>query len=304
MFDYLILAIIVLSFIVSALSTFEVLHITSSSSRGDPELSHGIQIRRWFMAMIGVANGIRFICSILLELYLYSCGVAKADPLPEIDLSLKVVPSLFYFTMYSLLTVYFGQLSFTVRGVASFRIRNIWIVTNALLYGFVIMTLFFHLPELVYMSIFVAYTTNLTATTWFSCSLFNFLPTAVASLSATNNRERIMKKLSPLMIGCGIGLLFNVGNYLYLYISCSISTFDIAGSREFLLSLIGEILPSLLFIWAIAKPTMTGEDPSLLTTVVDAASDNPVMNYLQKEENKPIKSSGATRPNPANYEAL
>jgi hypothetical protein len=166
------------------------------------------------------------------------------------------------------------------------------------------MTLFFHLPALVYLSIFVAYIANLMATTWFSYSIFNFLPTTVASLSATNNRERIIKKLSPLMVGAGIGLVFNAGNYLYLYISCSISTFDIAGSREFLLSLIGEILPSLLFIWVISKPTVMGEDSSLLTYVVDAASDNVVMNYLQKEENKPIKPSAGTRPNPANYEAL
>ena len=63
-----------LSLFVAIMASLEVFHI-SGSSRGDPDLSHGLQIRRWFMATIALSNGARVVCSLLNEIYAYSCEV-------------------------------------------------------------------------------------------------------------------------------------------------------------------------------------------------------------------------------------
>ena len=143
---------------VSVLSTLEVYSISSNLVRGDPDLSHGLQVRRWFMAAVGAANGARAIGVLLELLYTYICELLMVSPSLAVLTSFRLIPSLPYFTMYSLLTVYMAQLCYTVNGLPFFHVRNLWFFSNFSLYLVVIISLVFFVgSDYAYGSFFVTY---------------------------------------------------------------------------------------------------------------------------------------------------
>ena len=264
-----------LSLLVAVLALLEVWHI-SGQSRGDPDLSHGLQIRRWFMATIALANGARLVCSLLSEVYAYSCGLWNAFMKEIVLVVLRCVPSLLYFTMYSLLTVYFAQLSYTVKGLPFFHVRNSWFITNLLLYAIVLLNfVLVSSAEYVYLSIFVACALNLIVVVWFSASVFSYFPN-----QAGGNTQRIFKRLLPLVIVCVIGLIFTALNYALLFLHSSPSTsagMMVFSLAEVLLLIMAETVPSLAFLYLVSKRQITGEKSSLLTTVIQTAATNPLL---------------------------
>jgi hypothetical protein len=262
--------VLALSLFVAVIALLEVWHI-SGQSRGDPDLSHGLQISRWFMATIALANGARLICSLLAEVYAYTCDLMHADMKEMVLVVLRVCPSLLYFTMYSLLTVYFAQLSYTVKGLPFFHVRNSWFITNLLLYAIVLLNfVLVSSAEYVYLSIFVAYALNLIVMVWFSASIFSYFPNV-----ASGNVLRVFKRLLPLVVVCVTGLAFTGLNYILLYLRAAPSTNTIGtGTLEFslvevALLIMAEIAPSLAFLYLVSKRKTEGERSSLLTTVVN-----------------------------------
>jgi len=220
-----------------------------------------------------------------------------AVPSGLIPLTLQVLPSLFYFTMYSLLTVYFAQLCYTVNGLPFFHVRNLWFLTNVCLYALMIVCLIFKLGSTyVFGMLFFSYCANLIVMAWFGVSIFKFFPSSAASptsvlhpplhqqqpyqhsplMNASNsNSQRIVTVLLPLIITCCSGLSIGVINFLVLALQVlpsSISSTPPTSSQVlleiFLLSL-AEVLPSLGFLYLVYKrDTSTSlEEPSLLSRI-------------------------------------
>lgn len=259
-----------LSLFVAIVASLEVFHI-SGSSRGDPDLSHGLQIRRWFMATIALANGARVVCSLLNEIYAYSCEVMNVDMKDMVLVTLEVCPSLLYFTMYSLLTVYFAQLSYTVKGLPFFHVRNSWFITNLLLYAIVLLNFVLESSaKYVYISVFTAYILNLSVVVWFSISVFSYFPS-----STSGNLHRITKRLLPLIIVCFTGLAFNAMNYFicFLRTASNDSMLRSPSIAEVLTLIMAETVPSIVFLFLVSKRATSGEETSLLTSVVDSATN-------------------------------
>ena len=266
-----------LSLFVAIMASLEVFHI-SGSSRGDPDLSHGLQIRRWFMATIALSNGARVVCSLLNEIYAYSCEVMNVGMKDMVLVTLEVCPSLLYFTMYSLLTVYFAQLSYTVKGLPFFHVRNSWFITNLLLYAIVLLNFVLESSaEYVYLSVFTAYVLNLMVVVWFSYSVFSYFPN-----NTSGNLHRITKRLLPLIIVCVTGLLFNGLNYLICFLrsSSNDSMLSSPSILEVLTLIMAETIPSIAFLFLVSKRATSGEQASLLTSVVDSTT-NP---FSSREE--------------------
>jgi hypothetical protein len=268
---------LLLSLFVAIMASLEVFHI-SGSSRGDPDLSHGLQIRRWFMATIALANGARVVCSLLNEIYAYSCEVMNVSMKDMVLVTLEVCPSLLYFTMYSLLTVYFAQLSYTVKGLPFFHVRNSWFITNLLLYAIVLLNFVLESSaEYVYLSVFTAYILNLIVVVWFSFSVFSYFPS-----NTSGNLHRITKRLLPLIVVCFTGLAFNGLNYFICFLrsASNDSVLSTPSVLEVLTLVMAETVPSIAFLFLVSKRTTSGEQASLLTSVVDSTT-NP---FASREE--------------------
>lgn len=230
-----------LSLAVSVLSTLEVYSISNSLVRGDPDLSHGLQIRRWFMAAIGTSSGVRSLCTILEAFYIYACAIFVTVPTVSLELSFRVIPSLLYFTMYSLLTVYLAQLCYTVNGLPFFHVRNVWFFSNFSLYLLVLVSIvFMESPTYVYCEFCIAHLLNLCAFSWYGISVFKFIPTlasstssarllaplkkptnsttnspsAVNSYSASN--ARVLARLLPLIVVGHVGVILSLLTFLLM----------------------------------------------------------------------------------------
>jgi len=224
-----------LSLSVSVLSTLEVYSISSSLVRGDPDLSHGLQVRRWFMGAVGSASGARAIGGVLEILYDYICDLLQTAPSPGFLTSLRVIPSLLYFTMYSLLTVYLAQLCYTVNGLPFFHVRNMWFFCNFSLYLLVLISVMFFVgSEYTYAAFLVAYLLNLGMFTWYGNSVFKVIPAqmaassglasltptkksqATASSALSSSTARVLARLWPLVVVCGVGVCLSSLNYMLL----------------------------------------------------------------------------------------
>ena len=251
---------------VSVLSALEVSHASS----GEHDHSHGHQIRRWFMATVSGANAARAISSIADGVYTYMCTMLKVEPQAHLETSISVFPSLLYFTMYSLLAVYFAQLVYTVQGVPFFRVRNVWFFTNLLLYVTVIFSVIFLTSlEYVYFAIFLTYFANLVLIGWYSNSVFNHFPepTTGRSMSASAaSVAKITTKLYPVVVVSLGGLFVNVLHYGML-------AFDVIKRHQVVMRVLlfaaGEVGPSIALLYLVSKRSERGEEASLLTKVVE-----------------------------------
>jgi hypothetical protein len=219
---------------------------------------------------------------------------------------LEVCPSLLYFTMYSLLTVYFAQLSYTVKGLPFFHVRNSWFITNLLLYVIVVLNFVLESSaKYVYLSIFTAYVLNSVVVVWFSVSVFNYFPSA-----ASGNITRVTKRLFPLVVMCFTGLVFNDLNYFICFMRAAhvytYSAHDLylpilskPSMLEILTLVMAETIPSVVFLFLVSKRQLSGEESSLLTTVVDSASNaNPMTRFKGGGE-----AGGEEYPRGGGYEA-
>lgn len=232
---------LVLALCISVVSTLEVYSISSSLVRGDPDLSHGLQIRRWFMGAIGGASGARAGCTLAELFYEYMCTMLNLAPSHGLLTSLRVLPTLLYYTMYTLLTVYLVQLVYTINGMPFFHVRNIWFFANFSLYLVVVTAVaFLPAPSYIFGVLFVAYAANLVIVGWYGTQIFKFMPavpaststgklssstassssssaaSASASSSSKTAQSKIRARFMPLIIVCCVGVSINCLNFLLL----------------------------------------------------------------------------------------
>lgn len=281
-----------LSLSVSVLATLEVYSFSSSLTRGDPDLSHGLQVRRWFMAAVGSASGARAIGDVLELLYSYLCrSLLLVTPNPGVLSSLRILPSLPYFTMYSLLTVYMAQLCYTVNGLPFFHVRNMWFFSNFSLYLVVVISiLFFFGSDYAYGAFFVAYLLNLVMFTFYGTSVFKVIPTqtsggarglapnkkpvvvpipALNAASTSASTARILARLWPFVVVCCVGVCLSSLNFLLMACKVLTPSQDIV---EIVLAIFSEVVPSIAFLYLMPKLENSFDEPSLLSMVVRATS--------------------------------
>jgi hypothetical protein len=136
---------------------------------------------------------------------------------------------------------------------------------------------------------------------WFSVSVFNYFPSA-----ASGNITRVTKRLFPLVVMCFTGLVFNDLNYFICFMRAAhvytYSAHDLylpilskPSMLEILTLVMAETIPSVVFLFLVSKRQLSGEESSLLTTVVDSASNaNPMTRF---------KGGGEEYPRGGGYEA-
>lgn len=231
---------LVLALCISVVATLEVYSISSSLVRGDPDLSHGLQIRRWFMGAIGGASGARAGCTLAELFYEYMCTMLSLAPSDGLLTSLRVLPTLLYYTMYTLLTVYLAQLVYTVNGMPFFHVRNVWFFANFFLYLVVVTAVaFLPAPNYVFGAFFLAYAADLVIVGWYGMQAFKFMPTTTNSASTSTGKlsgsssssssapssslqasaamqARIRSRLMPLIVVCCVGVSISCLNFLLL----------------------------------------------------------------------------------------
>ena len=266
--------------------------------RGDHDLmSHGQQIRRWFMYMIAVASGMRVLCTLTkgVTVYLRSYFIADDKSAGNVmDTLLALLPSLFYFTLYSLLTVYFAQLCYTAMGQTFFHVRNVFLSANILLYAIVIVELlFFQDLSVIYMICALAFAFNLVVVLWFGIGLFNHFPadtsidTGKGNVNSTGhspperqhiisnnhnpssnsanvraNVQLVKTRLLPLVIACVVGLSMEMFHAVLLFTNYTKAR-DITTDSIFVLC--SELLPSVVFLYFVGpKSEENSEESSLL----------------------------------------
>jgi len=292
-----------LSLCVCVISAMEVRHIGApSQARGDPDLSHGQQIRRWFMYSIAAANGMRFLTTLVDILYVHIYNLFGAAPGLNSQLAFTALPSLLTFTMFSLLTVYFAQLCYTVMGMPFFHVRNSWFAGNLLLYILVLIGLFVYVDSgLVCGALAAFFSANCLLVGWFGMNVFKFFPQESASASAgagvgigsgsssssgstnTPDSHKVRARLLPLVAACLLGLGLDAATYFRLFfIDPDITSQVVVDTTLIIMS---EILPSTVFLWVVSRRASEGENTSLLTATVAATGRLPIINWYKSVDN-------------------
>jgi len=283
-----------LSLCVCVISAMEVRHIGApSQARGDPDISHGQQIRRWFMYAIAAANGMRSLTTLVDLLYVHIYSLFNSAPGKVSQLSFLALPSLLVFTMYTLLTVYFAQLCYTVMGLPFFHVRNSWFLANVLLYFLVLIGLFVSVNStLVWGSFAVAFATNFFVAGWFGMNLFKYFPAETEKTASgagisnfiagagtsgpAPNVEQVRARLTPLIGASLFGLFVDSASYFRLYFIDPDITSQVVVTATLIIC--AEILPATVFLWAVSRRGNDGERASLLTATVAATGRLPIMN--------------------------
>ena len=297
----------VLSLCVCVISAMEVRHIGApSQARGDPDLSHGQQIRRWFMYSIAAANGMRSLTTLVDILYVHIYNLFGAAPGLNSQLAFTALPSLLTFTMFSLLTVYFAQLCYTVMGMPFFHVRNSWFAGNLLLYILVLIGLFVYVDSgLVCGALAASFGTNCLVVGWFGMNVFKFFPQESASASAsagagvgigsgsssgssssntnTPGSHQVRARLQPLVAACMLGLGLDAATYFRLFFIGPDITSQVVVNTT--LIIMAEILPSIVFLWVVSRRASEGENTSLLTATVAATGRLPIINWYKSVDN-------------------
>jgi hypothetical protein len=293
----------VFSLCVCVISAMEVRHIGApSQARGDPDLSHGQQIRRWFMYSIAAANGMRSITTLVDILYVHVYSLFGAAPGLTSQLSFTALPSLLTFTMFSLLTVYFAQLCYTVMGMPFFHVRNCWFAGNLLLYLLVLFGLFVYVDSgIVCGALATAFGTTFLVVGWFGMNVFKYFPLGSANACATGggigiscdsssgtntpNAQQVRARLLPLVTACMLGLGVDAAMYCKLFFVDAGITSQVVVNTSFIIC--AEILPSTVFLWVVSRRASEGEHTSLLTATVAATERLPIINWYNSVDNSP-----------------
>jgi hypothetical protein len=285
----------VLSLCASIVSAMEVRHIDAPSrTSGDTDLSHGQQIRRWFMYSIAAANGMRAVSTLLDGVYIHVYSLFNATPGLTSLLSFTALPSLLTFTTYSLLTVYFAQLCYTVMGMPFFHVRNSWFLVNLILYLAVLAGLFIVMNgQIVCGALASAFIADFAVVGWFGFSVFKHFPSETGSnknaSGAGGHIPHVKSRLLPLIAICMFGLALDATVYasLFYFESGVINNSIMTNS----LIICAEILPSLAFLWLVSRKESQGEEASLLTATVTATGRLPILNWYSSIEGVNIENS-------------
>lgn len=234
----------------------------ASSSNRDAETT-GTAVRKSFLIAICTASFARVVSVVALAIY-YNNEVTKAtDAMKQTPLieMLRFVPSCIYVTVYTMVTVYFAQMCYTVsvNSVSYSQLRSMFFVGNVLTYATVIFFIAVHpIDYAVYWVFLVSYSVTFVSTLFYGYSLLKLLPGSTAHHQRT--ARRVMARFVPLLIICLTGLLFGTARYFCLVVSLLPSYLAVSRQFEFdfIAFTLSEILPSLLVILLLAKKSNSG----------------------------------------------
>ena len=234
---------------------------TSNSNR-DAETT-GTAVRKSFLIAISTASFARVVSVTVLAAYYYnevsvSTDASKQPPLIEM---LRYMPSCIYVTVYTLVTVYFAQMCYTVsvNSVSYSQLRSMFFVGNVLTYSTVIFFIAVHpVNYAVYWVFLVSYSVTFLSTLFYGYSLFKLLPGSTAHHQRT--ARKVMARFVPLLIICLTGLLLGTVHFFTLVISVIpiFTTISQQFEFDFAAFTLSEILPSLLIILLLAKKSSIG----------------------------------------------
>lgn len=258
---------------------------TSNSNR-DAETT-GTAVRKSFLIAISTASFARVIAVTALAVYYYNqvtvtTDASKQSPLIEM---LRYMPSCIYVTVYTMVTVYFAQMCYTVsvNSVSYSQLRSMFFVGNVLTYGTVIFFIAVRpVNYAVYWVFLVSYSVTFLSTLFYGYSLFKLLPGSTAHHQRT--ARKVMARFVPLLIICLTGLLFGTVHFFYLVISVQPITSTISQQFEFdfIAFTLSEILPSLLVILLLAKKSSTGSTaPSEGTGLVPEPQGSDLLHIIK-----------------------
>ena len=251
----------------------------ASNSQRDAETT-GTSVRKFFLIAITTASFARVISVVVLAVYYYNeanMGAENAVYPRAIEL-LRFLPTCVYVSVYTMITVYFAQMCYTVsvNSVSFSQLRSMFFVGNVLTYCFVIFFVTTYPMESIVKWVFlISYAVNFIFTLFYGYSLFNLLPGSTAHHQRT--ARRVMARFLPLLFICLSGLFF--GTVYYTSQVLGLLPTDAGASKQFEVDFLAftfsEVLPSLLIILLLSKkstnaPAVAGENTGL---VVESSGD-------------------------------
>ena len=142
---------VLVSILFSSLTVFilcvvKVVQVSNGFSLLDPEVSTGLQVRKWLLVGIATANGLRCISS-AVEFIIFSIKVVKDDEptssvsyydtfseaIPFTIFVCRILPTLLFLSCYSCMAMYISELYYAVRELKFSNIRTSWVAINLLL---------------------------------------------------------------------------------------------------------------------------------------------------------------------------
>ncbi len=234
----------------------QVAYTPLSGSKGAPvNTKSNESIRQYFFYFLAFSTGARGL-GIFMELIFYiMLNYTQMNISISILLFFRLLPTLAYLTMYSLVAAFLCYLYYTCKGLQFFQIRNFWLVSNVFLYALLISLGLVYPAEM--LSYWILSCSNLSIFVFITWNSYHVQALISATPSISYPVSKISSRLIMLVYACLGALCINCVYYFLLAIhSISIDyTFRNANqlSIDVLLYLISDGIPTSIILLAIGK---------------------------------------------------
>lgn len=241
----------------NSLHSNQVAYTPLSGSKGVPAfIKHNDSIRQYFFYFLAFSAGARGV-GILMEFifYIITRNYTQINISLNVLLLFRLIPTLAYLTMYSLVAAFLGYLYYTCKGLNYFQIRNFWLVSNAVLY--IILISLSLVSPLEIWSYWILSCSNLSIVVFIIWSSYHVQSLISETSSISYPVSKISYRLIVLVYACLGALCVNCAYYFLLAIqtvSIDYTLSDINQLRsDILLYLISDGIPTSIILLTIGK---------------------------------------------------
>lgn len=226
------------------------------SSRNVDTTSSGLLVRKVFFTLLAVANGFRFI-GILFEMFNYLVYTTMEYHYGYMLLVIltRLVPTMIFFTVYSLISVFLAQLYYTFTGLPFFHVRNLWLLGNCIVYITIFVCLLFPFYTVVYWLLCGSYTFCVLFVSWYSGGISKIVDEAGTS-SPIHLTKKIATRFHHMITTITCSMSISAVYYLLLAIGL-VKWVPRFNETQFIFDAVliscTDVIPSFLLIYIIGK---------------------------------------------------
>ncbi len=235
----------------------QVAYTPLSSLKGVPaSAKNNESIRQYFFYFLAFSTGARCVgISVEFILYIISMNYSQININLKLALLFRLIPTLTYLTMYSLVAAFLCYLYYTCKGLQFFQIKRFWLVSNVVLYILLISLNLIYPVEM--LSYWILSCSNLCIFVFIFWNSYCVQELVSATPSISYPVTKISSRLILLVYACLGALCINCVYYFLL----AIQTIDIVNSfsdkkqitSDILLYLISDGIPTSIILLAVGK---------------------------------------------------
>lgn len=228
-----------------------------SSSKGQPASAKSNEsIRQYFFYFLAFSAGARgFGIFMEFTFYIISMNYSQININLKLNLLFRLIPTLIYLTMYSLVAAFLCYLYYTCKGLQFFQIRFFWLVSNVVLYVILISLNLIHPVEI--LSYWILSFSNLCIFVFICWSSYCVQKLVSATPSISYPVTKISHRLIVLVYACLGALCINCVYYFLLAIQTIGIVYTFSDTNQIksdiLLYVISDGIPTSMILLAIGK---------------------------------------------------